>query len=88
MKEFGNDFVFLSDNEGGRYVLEHLYNFEYQGSEYAVFLPAGEEAEQDQEMIVLRVVYEGTDVEYENIPEAIYEDVMAAFEETLFDECE
>jgi len=88
MSEFGDDFVFLSDDEGGKYVLEHLYNFEWQGSEYAVFLPAGEEAEKDTEMIVLRVVYEGSEVEYENIPEDIYDDVMEQFVDTLFDDIE
>jgi len=85
MNTFGNDYILLSDEDGNSYELEHLYNFEYSESEYAVFLPAGELAGQDNEMIILRVVYNKDCEEYESIPEDTYDDVYTAFMDTLYE---
>ncbi|MBR6951531.1 MAG: DUF1292 domain-containing protein [Oscillospiraceae bacterium] len=85
MNGFGSDFLNLIDDEGNEYELERLYDFEYEGEEYAVFIPAGELAEKDQDMILFHVVYEDGEEQFEDIDEAVYDRVYEKFVDTLFE---
>lgn len=85
MGSFGSDFVNITDEEGNSYELEHLFTFELDENEYSVFLPAGKAAENDHEMILLRVVYIDGEEQLENIPEEDYERVYDRFMDILYE---
>lgn len=82
MKEYGDNFIIITDEEGNNYELEHLFTFEHEDEDYAVFMPAGDN---DTETILFHVVYENGEEEYENIDEEIYEEVYERFMEILFE---
>lgn len=83
--EFGSDFLSLLDEDGNEYELERLFDFEFEGEEYAVFVPAGELAEKDQDMILFHVVYEDQEEQFEDIDESIFDRVYEKFIDTLFE---
>ena len=85
MSEFGSDFLSLLDEDGNEYELERLYDFEFEGEEYAVFIPAGELAEKDQDIILLHVVYDEREEQFEDIDGSVYDRVYEHFIDTLFD---
>lgn len=85
MKEYGDNFIIITDEDGDNYELEHLFTFEYNDEDYAVFVPAGEVENGDTEMILLHVVYENGEEEFENIDEDIYDDVYEKFMEILLE---
>ena len=82
MKEYGDNFIIITDEEGNNYELEHLFGFEHNGEDYAVFMPSGGD---DTEIILFHVIYEDGEEEYENIDEEIYEEVYEKFMEILFE---
>ena len=85
MKEYGDNFIIITDEDGNNYELEHLFTFEYDNEDYAVFMPAGNADPADTDMILLHVVYESGEEEYENISEDIYDDVYERFMDVLFE---
>lgn len=85
MSDFGSDFIIITDEEGNNYELERLFSFELEGTDYVVFLPAGAAEETDKEMILLRVVYEDDEEQYENIPDEDYEKVYERFMDILME---
>lgn len=85
MNKYGSDFLNLLDEEGNEYELERLFDFEFEGEEYAVFVPAGELAEKDQDMILFHVVYEAQEEQFEDIDESVYDRVYERFIDTLFE---
>ncbi len=86
MDEFGSNYVWITDEGGNNYELEHLFNFEYEDSEIAVFLPAQHEGEpEDLGIIMFRVFEERGEEVYENIPEDMLEGVNDRFMEILYE---
>ena len=85
MSDFGSNFIIITDEDGKNYELEHLFTFDLDGEDYAVFLPAGEGAESDSDMILFHVVYENGEEEYENISDDIYDRVYEKFMDILFE---
>lgn len=85
MNDYGSDFVIITDEDGDNYELEHLFNFEFSGEEYAVFFPSGGVEENDNDIIIFRVVYNGDEEEYENIAEDVYDAVYEKFVDILFE---
>ena len=90
-KNYGDDFITITDEEGNSYELEKLSeeDIEYQGRVYRAFLPVGENEDEIYEMILFRIVEE----DGEELLEVIDDDdemerVYAKFMERLFDEDE
>ena len=84
MSDLDGNFVIITDEDGTNYELEQLFTFEHNGEDYAVFLPAGKENENDTEMILFHVIYDNGEEEYENISEDIYDEVYEKFIDLLF----
>ena len=63
MSDYGNDFVVLTDDEGNEYEFEHLDTLEQNGETYMAFIPAEMSREDEAELVVLKLINEGTDDE-------------------------
>ena len=63
MSDFGNDFVVLSDEEGNEYEFEHLDTLEHNGVTYMAFVPAEMSLGEEDELVIMKLVNEGTDEE-------------------------
>ena len=63
MSDYGNDFVVLTDEEGNEYEFEHLDTLEQNGETYMAFIPAEMSLEDEAELVVLKLINEGTDDE-------------------------
>ena len=63
MSEYGNDFVVLTDEEGVEQEFEHLDTLENNGITYMAFIPADVEDEEEAELVILKLLNEGTDDE-------------------------
>ena len=63
MSDFGNDFVTLTDDEGNEYEFEHLDTLEMNGETYMAFTPADTGIDEEADLIVLKLINEGTDDE-------------------------
>ena len=90
-KNYGDDFITITDEEGNSYELEKLSeeDIEYQGRVYRAFLPVGENEDEIYEMILFRIVEEDGEEILETIDdeeemEAVYE----LFMDHLFEEDE
>ncbi|MBO4676065.1 MAG: DUF1292 domain-containing protein [Oscillospiraceae bacterium] len=90
-KNFGDDFITITDEEGNSYELERLSeeDIEYQGRVYRAFLPVGENEDEIYEMILFRIVEEDGEeiletIDDEDEMEAVYE----IFMDRLFEEDE
>lgn len=81
-EEFGPDFITITDEEGNEYELEHLGTFDYQGTTYAAFLPAGVDENDEDYGIILMKVMEENGEEFFSTPdseeelEAVYQYYM------------
>ena len=90
-KDFGDDFVTITDEEGNSYELEKVSeeDIELGGRVYRAFLPVGETEDDYYEMILFRVVEEDGEellevIEDEEEMEKVYE----IFMDRLFEEDE
>ena len=90
-KDYGDDFITITDEEGNSYELEKLSeeDIEYQGRVYRAFLPVGENEDEIYEMILFRIVEEDGEeiletIDDEDEMEAVYE----IFMDRLFEEDE
>ncbi len=63
MSDYGNDFVVLTDEEGVEQEFEHLDTLENNGNTYMAFIPADSEDEEEAELVILKLLNEGTDDE-------------------------
>ena len=63
MSDYGNDFVVLTDDEGNESEFEHLDTPEQNGETYMAFIPAEMSLEDEAELVVLKLINEGTDDE-------------------------
>lgn len=62
-KEYGNDYVVLTDEEGREIELEHLDTVEYNDNIYMAFIPAEMKLEESYELIIMKVEKEdGEDI--------------------------
>ena len=85
--DFGSTFVTISDDDGNQYELEHLDTIEYGDDLYMAFLPTepDENGNQPTEMVILKVVEENGEQEFETIDDdELMEKVYEAFMEQLF----
>ena len=85
--DFGSTFVIISDDDGNQYELEHLDTIEYGDDLYMAFLPTelDENGNQPTEMVILKVVEENGEQEFETIDDdELMEKVYEAFMEQLF----
>ncbi|MBE6936447.1 MAG: DUF1292 domain-containing protein [Ruminococcaceae bacterium] len=63
MSDYGNDFVVLTDDEGNEYEFEHVDTLEMNEETYMAFIPAEMSLEEEAELVVLKLINEGTDDE-------------------------
>ncbi len=56
--EYGNDFVMLTDEDGNEQEFEHIDTVELDGQVYMAFIPAELAAEDEAEVVILKVVEE------------------------------
>lgn len=89
-EEFGPDFITITDEDGNEFELEHLDSFEFQGAQYAAFLPAEmDENDEDYGIILLKAVEENGET-YFSTPDT-EEEMNAVYDyymEELFNEDE
>jgi len=92
MSEYGNDFVVLTDEEGVEQEFEHLDTLENNGITYMAFIPADVEDEEEAELVILKLLNEGTDdevlatIDDETELEEIFGLFMERLEEEGFEE--
>ena len=89
-KEYGDDYITITDDAGHEFELEHLDTMEYRGQTYMVFTEAGRaEGEEEYGIILFKVVEEDGEEVLVSIDDlAEEEDVYATYMERLFDEDE
>lgn len=80
-EEFGSDFMTIVDEDGTEYELEILSTLEYNGFTYLAVIPAGEDAEADLQVSILKSVEEDGEpilcaIEDESELEAVYDLIM------------
>ena len=88
-RDFGDDFITLTDEEGNSYEVERVSeeDIEYAGKTYRAFLPVGEDEDEIYELILFRVVKEEGEELLEIIEdEAEMEAVYEIFMDRLFEE--
>ena len=67
-EDFGASFITIEDDEGNEFELEYLDTIEFEGGEYAAFLPADmDENNPDYGIIILRVVEVDGEEQYESV---------------------
>lgn len=84
--EYGNDFVVLTDEDGNDQEFEHIDTVELDGQVYMAFIPADLAAEDEAEVVILKVVTENGEeilasVEDEDEAERVYQIVIQHVEE-------
>lgn len=84
--EYGNDFVMLTDEDGNEQEFEHIDTVELDGQVYMAFIPAELAAEDEAEVVILKVVTEGDEeilasVEDDAEADRVYDIVMQHIEE-------
>ena len=57
-KEYGNDLITLTDEDGNEIVLEHLDTYEINEETYMAFIPAEAEDLDSYELLILKVEYD------------------------------
>ena len=58
-EEFGNNYVVLTDEDGNEVEFEHIDTVELNGETYMAFIPAELSAEDEAEVVILKIVEEG-----------------------------
>ena len=88
MSDFGDNFITITDEDGGDYELEILATVENGGNLYYALAPAGDdEAEEDLEISILKVVEEdGEELFAAVTDEDELERVYAQFIEECYEE--
>ena len=88
--EFGNNYVVLTDEDGNEVEFEHIDTVELNGETYMAFIPAELSAEDEAEVVILKIVEEGGEeilasVDDDEEADRVYEIVMSHVED-LYDE--
>ncbi|MCB6366698.1 DUF1292 domain-containing protein [Intestinibacillus massiliensis] len=89
-EEFGNNYVVLTDEDGNEVEFEHIDTVELNGETYMAFIPAELSAEDEAEVVILKIVEEGGEeilasVDDDEEADRVYEIVMSHVED-LYDE--
>ena len=63
MGDYGNDFVVLTDEDGKEEEFEHLDTLEQDGQTYMAFIPAEMSLQDEADLVILKLLNEGTDEE-------------------------
>jgi len=88
-KEYGGDFVSITDEEGNEFELELLDALELDGVYYHAFIPAneGESEDEDLEIIILKSLEENGEELLSTLDnEEELEKIYALFMDRLFEE--
>ena len=87
MTNEGKGKVTFLDEFGVECELEHLATIEYDGKEYAVFIPCNEVDKDEQEVVILQITvdHDGDEVYY-SIEDCIQEAVFGIFKSMFADE--
>ena len=88
-EEFGNNYVVLTDEDGNEVEFEHIDTVELNGETYMAFIPAELSAEDEAEVVILKIVEEGGEeilasVDDDEEADRVYEIVMSHVED-LYD---
>jgi len=87
-KEYGGDFISISDDEGNEYELEHLDTMEINGTYYLAFLPADID-ENDEKYGIVILKKESEDDEYlDMLEDDELQEIYEKFMERLFSDDE
>lgn len=54
-EDFGNNFVVLTDEDGNEVEFEHIDTLEANGETYMAFIPADLAAEEEAEVVILKI---------------------------------
>ena len=89
-EEFGNNYVVLTDEDGNEVEFEHIDTVELNGETYMAFIPAELSAEDEAEVVILKIVEEGGEeilasVDDDEEADRVYESAMSHVED-LYDE--
>ena len=85
-EDFGPTFLTVTDEDGQELVLEFLDAVEYNGQIYQAFFPAETEDEEENGLVILKVVHEdGEDLLSTLDSDEELEAVYDLFMESLFD---
>lgn len=85
-EEFGNNYVVLTDEDGNEVEFEHIDTLEHNGETYLAFIPAELAADEEAEVVILKVQQDGDEeilatVEDEAEAEHIYDLFMERLED-------
>jgi uncharacterized protein YrzB (UPF0473 family) len=87
-ENYGSDFITIADEDGTEYELEVLTTLEYNGANYLAVIPAGDESEDLQVMLLKEVEEDGemilTAIEDEDELNAVNDLIM----DSLYEESE
>lgn len=92
MSDYGNDFVTLTDEDGNEEEFEHVDTVELNGETYMAFVPADANEDEDTELVILKLVNEGTDdealesIEDEDELESVFGTVLKRLDSELYEE--
>ncbi len=81
-EDFGASFINITDDDGNEFNLEYLDTIEWNGGEYAAFLPADlSEDDPDYGIIILRIVEVDGEEQFESVDDedelqSVYEEFM------------
>lgn len=84
------DFIILTDDDGNEFELDIVGYFDYKDNEYAVLMDLSANTEEEADAFVMQIVYhEDTDEEeFVPVPEAMLDEVLAAAEAAMDDDCD
>ena len=86
-RDWGSDFITITDEEGNEFELEHLDTIEYGDAVYMAFLPTDAADEEESEMIILKVVEENGEELLSTLDsEEELQEVYEKFMEQLFED--
>lgn len=85
-EDYGNNYVVLTDEDGNEMEFEHIDTVELDGQTYMAFIPAELAAEDEAEVVILKVVEENGEeilasVEDDAEAERVYQIIMERVEE-------
>jgi len=89
-KDFGNDFITISDDNGNNYELEHIDTMEINGEYYLAFLPADmDENDENYGFVILKMIEGDGDENYFVVPDDdIIDEIYDKFMEQLYSDSE
>ena len=90
-KEYGNDYVVLTDEDGNEVEFQHIDTVEVDGETYMAFIPAELAVDEEAEVVILKVIEEDGEeilasVDDEDEADKVFDIVMERVEDMYEDE--